>query len=97
MELPLIIYAWQVALQQGLGKEHAKVLLQTILFEPGQLAEHVIYNSQGNTLLAEPQFEHPSLVSVEHLKIQLLTPLRIQQRGKELCFTLNALCLLCQC
>lgn len=82
--LPLIIYAWQTALQQGLGKEHATVALQTVLFEPHQLAEQVIYHNQGNQLLAVPQFEPPALAPVERLKIQLLTPLRIQQRGQVL-------------
>ncbi|GFO73301.1 hypothetical protein BJAS_P4036 [Bathymodiolus japonicus methanotrophic gill symbiont] len=82
--LPLIIYAWQEALQQGLGKSHAKAALQSVIFEPGQLSEQVIYSSQQGELLAEPQFECPLLEPVDRLKLRLLTPLRIQQRGRVL-------------
>jgi len=87
--LPLIIYAWQKALQQGLGKDHAKVALQTVIFEPDQISEQVIYNSQQGELLPQPQFDRPLLKPVERLSLRILTPLRIQQRGQVLSHTMQ--------
>jgi len=50
--LPLIIYAWEKALQNGLGKEKASVSLNSIVFEPKQAAEQIIYNQQKILLKA---------------------------------------------
>lgn len=84
-QLPIIIYAWQTALNAGLGSAHAKVELIDVVFEPDQPVAQVIYTHDTEArLLPVPEFTPEPLAPTDRLTIQLLTPLRIQQKGQVL-------------
>jgi CRISPR/Cas system endoribonuclease Cas6 (RAMP superfamily) len=89
-QLPLIIYAWQTALNAGLGPTHANVELIDVVFEPDQPVAQVIYRNDAEArLLPAPEFIPEPLAPVDRLTLQLLTPLRIQQKGQVLSSTLR--------
>jgi len=79
--LPIIISAWNTALQQGLGKQHTAVKLQTVVFEPMQKAETIIYKNETKELLQAPEFKMPPIRPTQQLTINLLTPLHIKKQG----------------
>ncbi len=84
-QLPLVIYAWQTALNSGLGPGHAEVELLEVVFEPEQPVAQVVFsNANAACLLPTPPFTPEPLVSSERMSVQLLTPLRIQQKGQVL-------------
>jgi len=89
-QLPLIIYAWQTALNVGLGPTHAKVELLDVVFEPEQSVSQVIYtNGAEARLLPTPDFTLEPHVPTERISVRLLTPLRIQQKGQVLSSTMR--------
>lgn len=84
-DLPIVIHAWQMALQAGLGAGHAQAELLDVVFEPGQTAEQVIYPANSdNRLLPAAPFTPASLPTTETISLQLHTPLRIKHHGKVL-------------
>jgi len=87
--LPLIIYAWEKALQNGLGKEKASVSLDSIVFEPKQAAEQIIYNQQ-KILSTAPEFRPPNTQALEEITLKFITPLHIKKHGKVMAETLTA-------
>ena len=84
-QLPLIIFAWQTALNVGLGPNHAKVELLNVVFEPNQPVAQLIYTNDAKaSLLQTPEFTPEPLPPTDQLTVQLLTPLRIQKKGQVL-------------
>jgi CRISPR/Cas system endoribonuclease Cas6 (RAMP superfamily) len=81
--LPLIILAWQKAFKTGLGATQTPVELLNVIFEPLQTVAQIIYsNDKEPQLKPAPVFTPPVLASTDQLKLQFLTPLRIQQKGQ---------------
>jgi hypothetical protein len=82
-QLPYILFAWQRALQNGLGAQRAKVELVDVVFEPDQPVAQVIYTGDAQATLQQPEAYIPNIPDPpECLHIELLTPLRLQQQGK---------------
>jgi hypothetical protein len=89
-QLPIIIYAWQTALNAGLGPGQAKVELLNVVFEPEQPVTQIIYsNGSEARLLPTPSFTPEPLVPTKRINLRLLTPLRIQQKGQVLSSTMS--------
>ena len=81
--LPLIILAWQKAFTTGLGATHTQVELVNVVFEPEQAVAQIIYlNDAKLQLIPTPAFVPPVMKATDQLKLQFLTPLRIQQKGQ---------------
>ncbi len=84
-QLPLVIFAWQTALNVGLGPNHAKVELLNVVFEPNQSVAQRIYTNGVDASLIQPSaFTPEPLAPTDQLTIKLLTPLRIQKKGQVL-------------
>jgi len=81
-QLPLIIFAWQRALQQGLGKERSRATLLNVIVEPDQPHAQEIYNAlEGSAVQAYQARVPPLLAQTDALTLQFVTPLRIQKQG----------------
>ncbi|WP_341325691.1 CRISPR system precrRNA processing endoribonuclease RAMP protein Cas6 [Methylotuvimicrobium sp. KM2] len=80
--LPIIIFAIQRALEHGLGKHRAKAELVDVVFEPGHVVETKLYCADEGQLLSAPAFQLPALDDREQITLQVMTPLRIQQKGQ---------------
>ena len=81
--LPLIIFAWQQAFKTGLGTTYTQMELVNVVFEPEQTVAQIIYtNGTEAQLIPAPVFAQPVIASTHQLKLQFLTPLRIQQKGQ---------------
>ena len=89
-QLPLIVFAWQRALAQGLTRDRAPAELQTVEWLDGHGSEQTIWKSSTPTLL-----EHDATISVPHmdtdgaspqtdLTLRIHTPLRLQHQGQPL-------------
>jgi len=90
-QLPIIIYALQTALHNGLGPTQAKVKLLDVVFEPGQAIAQTIYPiGKEASLLPSPTFIPEPCAASSKINIELLTPLHIQQKGRVLSNTLQA-------
>ncbi len=88
--LPLIILAWQKAFKTGFSAMHAQVELLNVVCEPEQTVAQVIYTSGTEAqLIPAPIFVPPVIASTHQLKLQFLTPLRIQQKGQILSNTMR--------
>lgn len=82
-QLPLIIFAWQRALQQGLGKERSRARLLNVIVEPDQPQAQIIYDTaQDKEVQAYSPTVQPLLANTEELTLQFVTPLRIQKQDK---------------
>ena len=81
-QLPLSIFAWQRALQQGLGKERSRARLLNVVVEPNQPHAQAVYNAlEGNAVQAYQASVPPMLAQTDSLTLQFVTPLRIQKQG----------------
>jgi hypothetical protein len=85
-QLPLIIFAWQRAFANGVAKYDSCAKLLNVIFEPHQAHQQVVFDATENeTIVAHNlvNFEN-SLQSKSSLTLKILTPLRIQQKGRVL-------------
>lgn len=81
-QLPLIIFAWQRALQQGLGKERSRAKLLTVIIEPDQPQAQIIYDTALDTSVqAYSPLVPPLLAKTAAITLEFVTPLRIQKQG----------------
>jgi hypothetical protein len=81
-QLPLIIFAWQRAFARGVGKYESRAKLLNVVFEPNQSAQQIIFDALENSAILEHKpfhFEKSDLANV--LTLNVITPLRIQQKG----------------
>lgn len=85
-QLPLIIFAWQRAFANGVAKYDSCAKLLNVIFEPHQAHQQVVFDATENeTIVAHNlvNFEN-SLQLKSSLTLKILTPLRIQQKGRVL-------------
>ena len=82
-ELPLIIYAWQVALARGLGKSEAKGRLLNVVLEADSIHESVIYVAEEGASVAahQPVIQNP-IPNKDSLTLRFNTPLQIRKKNK---------------
>ena len=84
-QLPLIIFAWQRAFVRGVGKYESRAKLLNVIFEPNQPSQQLIFDTLQNEVILEhsplgfEQFNSPN-----QLTLSVITPLRIQQKGRVL-------------
>jgi len=82
-QLPLIILAWQQALKQGLSRYQTRMTLSQVIFEPNQPGEQTIYQAdQPANPIPTPVFKAEFPATLNQIRLSLLTPLRIQQKGR---------------
>lgn len=90
-QLPLLIFAWQRALQQGLGKERSRARLLNVIVEPDQPQAQIIYDTaQDKEVQAYSTTVQSLLAKTEKLTLQFVTPLRIQKQDKILTYEITA-------
>lgn len=82
--LPLIILAWRRALLRGIGKDNAGIAeLITVELADNPAASQVIYTEEKPLVAAHSQqLKLAQFNQAADMHLYLLTPLRIQQRGK---------------
>ncbi len=82
-QLPLVLYAWQRALEMGIGKGDGTAKLIQVSQILGD-AETVIYNREEGKIKAHvaelPIFENTG--DLQHVALHFDTPLRLQQNGR---------------
>lgn len=88
-QLAILIQAWQIALQRGLGKTHSRVALCHVIYEPEQAVAQRVYQTGNKRLSTPADWKLPNLEPTRQLTVQLLTPLRLQQKGKVLLHTMR--------
>lgn len=83
-QLPLIVYALQRALRHGLGEERARGEFQDIAWERGDESVPVWDAAAGRVLAHEPVIEVPAFDGCASARIDIATPLRLQDNGRPL-------------
>lgn len=89
-QLPLIVFAWQRALAQGLTRDRAPAGLQTVEWLDSDGAPHPIWQASAPTLLEHaakitvPDWEATVASRPPGLSLQIHTPLRLQHQGHPL-------------
>jgi hypothetical protein len=83
-QLPLIVYALQRALREGLGAERARGELHDIVWECGECAESVWDAAGGRVRAHEPMLDIPALDGCTSARLEIATPLRLQDNGRPL-------------
>ncbi|MGY4878187.1 CRISPR system precrRNA processing endoribonuclease RAMP protein Cas6 [Vreelandella aquamarina] len=95
-ELPLIIWAWQMAAQAGLGDQQTPMSLVRVDYQPAVGPEQTVWEAGSTTLVSTstraPRLEphHPALslasASPERVltggRLNVLTPMRLQHKGR---------------
>jgi CRISPR/Cas system endoribonuclease Cas6 (RAMP superfamily) len=90
-QLPLIIYAWQQALAHGLGTGNSQSELLNVVFEPGQAVETVVYDAEDDgEIRAHASFAPALPGEADRITLKIVTPLRIQQKGRVLSHDMTA-------
>ncbi len=82
--LPLIVYALQRALRHGLGEQRASGELQDVVWERGERAESVWDAAGARVRAHEPTLEVPAFESGASARLEIATPLRLQDNGRPL-------------
>lgn len=83
--LPLIIFAWQRAFARGVGKYESRAKLLDVIFEPNHSAQQLVFDARENSVILEHSpLSFKQSDSVNSLTLNVLTPLRIQQKGSVL-------------
>ena len=84
-QLPLIIFAWQRAFARGVSKSESRAKLVDVIFEPNQAQQKIVFTaSETDTVKEHLSFIHTQTHSNDTLTLEVLTPLRIQQKGRVL-------------
>ncbi|MCX8005817.1 MAG: CRISPR system precrRNA processing endoribonuclease RAMP protein Cas6, partial [Burkholderiaceae bacterium] len=82
--LPLIVYAWQRALANGLGRQRVVGELVDVSVERDGTF-YSVWDAGGARLLPhETGLTVPAFPAVQHITLELLTPLRLQDNGRPL-------------
>lgn len=82
-QLPVIIMAWQRAATQGLGKGKARCRLEQVEWLSSRGETRVIFHEHAPRVVPhEPFLSIPPLASRREVDMELLTPTRVQSRGK---------------
>ncbi|MBF0471683.1 MAG: CRISPR system precrRNA processing endoribonuclease RAMP protein Cas6 [Gammaproteobacteria bacterium] len=83
-QLPSIIYAWKLALHQGVTKDRVRGELQKVEYLPPESAAQTVYQPAcGVNTIPAYQISLPkSLMDLDHgASLELVTPMRIKQQG----------------
>jgi len=83
-QLPLIVYALQRALRDGLGAERARGELQDIAWESAAGPESVWDAAAARLRAHAPSLEVPGLDGGTQATLSIATPLRLQDNGRPL-------------
>lgn len=83
-QLPLIVYALQRALSEGLGRPRAKAVLEAVAWEDGDVLAPVWDAEQGRVLDHQPGLDEPVSRNCEEITLHIHTPLRLQHQGQPL-------------
>jgi hypothetical protein len=83
-QLPLIVYALQRALRHGLGEERARGELEDIAWQRGDESVPVWDSSTGRVSAHEPVLEVPAFDGCASARLNIATPLRLQDNGRPL-------------
>ncbi|ASF46384.1 CRISPR system precrRNA processing endoribonuclease RAMP protein Cas6 [Methylovulum psychrotolerans] len=90
-QLPLIIFAWQQAFAQGVGKYQSTARLKAVSVVDTQNRHHLVYDPQTQpSMQAHAPVHIPALAGQETLALAFLTPLHIQKQGKVLADNMTA-------
>lgn len=89
-QLPLIIYAWQQALSQGVTKYKSKATLIDVSYQIDSHQQIIYQHGQSNAVIAHKALEFSSIEPKNKLALSFKTPLRIQHRGKTLSNNMSA-------
>ena len=81
-QMPLIVYALQRALRGGLGAERARGELQDIVCEGEERAEPVWDAAAARVQPHKPVLEVPAFDGCTSARLQITTPLRLQDNGR---------------
>jgi hypothetical protein len=84
-QLPLIIHAWQRALEHGIGKGDGAARLARVCLI-GESAEHTVFDAQEGRLQPHTPGMTPPGPDVEpgQIRLRFATPLRLQNNGRPL-------------
>jgi len=90
-QLPLVIYAWQRALDRGVGKMRSRAELIEVVSEPNQGNEQSIYRPEYDETITPhtPKLLAPVTIT-DQIELSFITPLRIQKQGKTLSHQMTA-------
>jgi hypothetical protein len=84
-QLPLIIFAWQRAFARGVGKYESRATLLNVIFEPNQPEEQLVFDAlENHSIVQHAPFHFQQVDSPRTLTLNIITPLRIQQKGRVL-------------
>ena len=83
-QLPLIVYALQRALSDGLGKQRAQATLTAVEWEDGDTRVSVWDAERNRVLEHQAGLEVPVFADCEAVTLHIRTPLRLQHQGKPL-------------
>jgi len=90
-QLPLIIFAWQQAFAQGIGKYQSTARLKAVALVDAQNQHHIVYDPQTHqSVQTHTAEEFPGLAQQESLTLTFLTPLHVQKQGKVLADDMTA-------
>ena len=84
LQLPLIAFALQRALSDGLGKQRAQAILTAVEWESGDALVPVWDAERSRVLEHQPGLEVPVFEDCDAVTLHIHTPLRLQQQGKPL-------------
>ena len=83
-QLPLIVYALQRALSDGLGKQRTQATLTAVEWEDGETRVPVWDAERSRVLPHQPGLEVPAFADCEAVTLHFHTPLRLQHQGQPL-------------
>ncbi len=84
-QLPLIVFAFQRAMQRGLGKTRARAVLEDVLWEDENGNGVSVWNPDEQSVVPHaPGLVLPSLERVTVATLRIDTPLRLQHQGHPL-------------
>ena len=84
LQLPLIVYALQRALSDGLGKQRTQATLTAVEWEDGDARVPVWDAERSRVLEHQPGLAVPAFADCEAVTLHFHTPLRLQHQGQPL-------------
>jgi hypothetical protein len=90
-QLPLIIFAWQQAFAQGIGKHQSTARLKTVALVDADNGQHIVYDPHSqSSVQTHTTPAQPELAPQDSIRLSFQTPLHIQKQGKVLAETMTA-------
>ncbi len=87
-QLPLIIFAWQRAFAKGVTKHESRAKLRNVIFLPYQSQPQIVFDvTETESVISHDVLNCAKvndLLSKDEMQLNVLTPLRIQQKGRVL-------------